>query len=126
MNKLNFFTYGTLKLGLRFHYYLENAHFIKETTLSNFQLYDYGPFPYAIKTDNPKHIIQVEQYEIDEIILLQMDRLEGYPSLFTRTEVKSNEGIIGWIYHADKNEAKRIKKMYPLVKSGNWTPQPEN
>ena len=120
MDKLTLFTYGTLKRGLRFHYFLENAQFIRETTIPYFELYNYGFYPFAIKTKTQDKLIQAEIYEINESTLLQLDHLEGYPTLFTRSVVLDSNGIEGWIYHADVKRAENIKKEYPLIESGNW------
>lgn len=93
------FVYGTLKRGYGNHVVLGNAKFVDEYVLKdNYYMVDLGPFPAAIKTDSIQGTIIGELYQIDNDILKNTDRLEGYPSYYGRSIVNTKYGD-AFIYH---------------------------
>jgi gamma-glutamylcyclotransferase (GGCT)/AIG2-like uncharacterized protein YtfP len=90
---MKLFVYGSLKPGGWSHYLLgDNVTNPREGFISA-RLYDCGNFP-TIKLDpdfKTKYMVQGLLYDVvegrEETLLQRLDQLEGYPSLFDRTEV---------------------------------------
>lgn len=60
------------------------------TTQSNFDLFDLGKFPTI--TLNGKYKIQGEMWSVTKDKLRELDKIEGYPSFYTKTMVETNLG----------------------------------
>lgn len=81
------FVYGTLKRGHGNHRLLESSEFIGEAiTEKPHPMYVSG-LPYLMEHPNEgdagKHVIG-EMYEVNPIVLRNLDRLEGHPRLYER------------------------------------------
>jgi len=93
------FVYGTLKKGYRnhplLHGYGERSELLAEDSCEGV-LYNtpYG-FPAAVKGMG---VIVGEVYEVTPETLKRLDRLEGHPQMYTRTEVKLDSGTKAFVY----------------------------
>lgn len=100
MNKV--FVYGTLRKGYRNHDVLRGAKFLGN--------YDTGPgytkfemgLPYLIK-DGEGPGCEGEVYEVSDLMLKMLDRFEGSPDWYVRTEIKvfsldKDLGIMAYTY----------------------------
>lgn len=113
--------YGTLKKGYGNHDLLSrsDAEYVGEgLTGSRYNMYSMGGFPSVALVDvdspAPKTRVSVEVYNLTDIAPL--DRLEGYPAFYNRTEIPVRvEGkyIMCWIYHIDRPTG-------ALVEGGCW------
>ena len=73
------FVYGTLKLGYGKHHLLEGAQFLGPAkTLEKYSMYE-SEIPFVFKGDAVSHIYG-ELYQVDELTLKMIDKLEGLPS----------------------------------------------
>lgn len=82
------FVYGTLKQGWGNHRLLEHSKFLgMRTTKDVYDLRNCG-FPYAIRNPEEGRKVLGELYEIDEQTLVNLDRLEGHPHHYQRTDVE--------------------------------------
>ncbi len=102
------FVYGTLKRGFSNHYFLEDAKFIaKATTKDKFPMVNIiQAYPYIINDAGNGHNIEGELYKINEIILVKLDMLEGYPEHYDRrkiTIVVENQEYRAIVYFIKKN-----------------------
>lgn len=101
MAKHILFAYGTLKRTFHNHYLLEKAEYLGTGyTRSKYALYASG-IPFVVKNEEISHI-HGELYQIDEITLKKLDRLEGHPDWYCRerVEIVSAAGQIlsAWMY----------------------------
>lgn len=89
------FVYGTLKRYQCNHYYLMNAELLGEfITPPEYTMYDLGAFP-GVSLNGTDRIMG-EVYEVED--LKPIDRLEGYPTLYNRTEIYTPFGK-AWMYY---------------------------
>lgn len=114
-------SYGTLRKGFHNHYLLYSSQFIGEGTLlrkGTMYVTMGGGFPILSFSPSSSHTITVEAYKVNKLTLSNLDRLEGYPNWYTRTEeevmLKNGTIIKGWIYHQDEQEGLQV------VESGDW------
>lgn len=88
------FVYGSLKRGnnVRGMQFFQGAIRVgqAQTTAGIYSMLDLGSFPGVILDGT--HDINGEIYIIDELILSQLDAIEGYPDFYDRTEVETTEG----------------------------------
>ena len=91
------FVYGSLKKDFKYHWLIENAFLISNAeTEEKFSLYRYPGADYPFMAESPQlNKVIGEVYEIDNRILRDLDRLEGYPTFYDRKKifVKSKEKI---------------------------------
>lgn len=73
MNKIA--AYGTLRKGF-YNFNRFDLNYIKTTTLTGYELYDLGPYPMAIKTDNSEDTIVVDILECDDNTKRIIDMME--------------------------------------------------
>jgi len=109
--------YGSLRQGLHNHRVLGDSPMVGMGSVNGFGLYSLGAYP-AISSDG-KHVpVVVELYEVDNISMSRLDRLEGYPSYYNRriVDVHTEDGIQkAWIYF-QQGEPSDI-----FIESGDWT-----
>lgn len=103
--------YGSLKKNCTNHSLLACTKFIGTDIIPNWDMYSFGYFPCIIPGDGK---IFTEIYEITDLDLKRLDRLEGYPSFYDRKEVDTEFGK-AWIYYHHQ-----LHDNLPKVKSGNW------
>lgn len=65
--------------------------------LDGFVMYNTGGFPAAVRTTDGDSRILVEVYEVDDEVFSDLDRLEGYPTMYTREQVETEYGK-AWLY----------------------------
>lgn len=136
MDDIYLFVYGSLRKGLKNHYYLSSSEYIGDfISEKEFQMivYEKLQFPYLIEnfiTDKPITKIKGEIYKINSTVLKTLDGLECHPWLYERKLFnfmnKKNENIQAWIYILIKSEIieyikSEIDKNYFLINSGDWT-----
>ena len=102
------FVYGTLKTNQSNNDFLENSKFIKKSiTTPEYLLYDFGPYPCLVKTEEGKNI-EGEIWEVDRQTLKALDRLEGVGyGLYERVRinlVNVEEKVWGYLYLNDVSE----------------------
>jgi len=107
------FVYGTLKQGGGLHYWMQGAHLVgpAETHDRTFLMIDLGYFPGVVKYEHGLKI-KGELYEINENMLATLDRVEGYPRLYTREQVPvvcNGETYAAWIYLYNANPQRTYK-----------------
>ena len=109
--------YGSLKKGFGNHRRLETSKFVGMAMIPG-TLYSLGAFPAITLEGNTD--VHVELYEVDDPTLESLDRLEGHPSFYTRTEVTGFKGYDGRAYiYAMKPDSYYLREEN-IVKSGNW------
>jgi len=127
------FVYGTLMEGFGNHRRLEDARSVGpgETT-DTFEMWTHTGFPYVCEKnasgDWLDHAdaftpITGEVYEVDEAGMYGLDRLEGYPTHYTRRVVQvrlvGGEHVAAWMYiKADWHDA--YDHGLTAVPSGVW------
>lgn len=121
------FVYGTLRPTLypeqakRFGLTLVAAH---ATLHGHWKMHDLGRFPALVQTEPNGHpddgaIIVGEVVEISS--LAQADYYEGYPRMYTRSEVdvtiENGQQLRCWVYHY---AAPQNIRFHPVVPGGDW------
>jgi len=115
--------YGSLRQGCGNDHLLLNSTFIGNGRLVKFgSMYSAGSFPILTLPSSASHTIVVEVYHVNSETLARLDRLEGYPFLYTRTQeeakMENGETLVGWIYHQDSSQGDFSSKL--IVESGDW------
>lgn len=104
--------YGTLRQGESNHHLLSDSQFLGHVvTQAQFQLFDLGPYPAAIKGEQS---LVAEVYFVDEDTMKQLDILEDYPHEYDRELVSTPHGQ-AWIY---LYQNKRL--LTKIIPSGDW------
>lgn len=111
------FVYGTLKKGRENHRWLRGSSFIQEDTLKGASMYSLTAFP-AVVFDDKNSVVKGEVYEVEN--LDQLDRLEGYPHLYNRREVVTEQGHQATVYYMDNPEEKVWYSEKNRLKNGEW------
>lgn len=108
------FVYGTLKAGYGNHQLLTEggAEYLGKAEAPGCV---YGPFPFAKPSDNPEDWIKGELYLVNSRTLRRLDRLEGHPHSYTRTEAKLRDGRKAHIYYYARSVSQSV-----LIPSGEW------
>ncbi len=117
MKTVKIIAYGTLMTGERNHHFCENAVSIEPCTVKG-TLYDTGyGFPAYTKDGNT--LIQAELITLPIEYWQDIDRLEGYPRLYTRQLLTATlpDGTTaeGWIYIMPC-----LPPQAKIIKSGDW------
>ena len=85
------FVYGTLKHGQRNHGLMREARFLGvAVTAPEYTLLDLGPFPGMIEDGTTA--VHGELYEVRPGLLAKLDRHEGVPRLYVRSEIQMMDG----------------------------------
>ena len=92
------FVYGSLKSTFYNNVVMRNAGGVlirTDTTPADYTMLDLGSYPAVIREGNTS--IKGEVWEV--ATLAPLDRLEGYPSYYTREQIKLNKGDdMPWMY----------------------------
>lgn len=95
------FVYGTLRQGCANHHLLKDAYcYGVGSTLSKFALYLVSGYPYVTNVA-PCYQIVGELYAVDNITLAELDKMEGHPSHYERSEtIVTVHGVqyTAWLY----------------------------
>jgi len=98
------YVYGTLRRSRGNHQLLAGAKFYGiGTTKGKYAMYLVGGYPYAVSTE-PRYQIVGELYGVDDDILMKLDKLEGHPCYYARSEVTvivDNVEYCAWMYFRD-------------------------
>ena len=115
---MRLFVYGSLISGHHNNHRLDGARRLGATVVDGFQMIDLGGIPGVFHSHGD---IQGEVYEINEDILFNLDRLEGYiesdhaSSTYVREEIVLPKFGKCWIYvwNGNSNDG-------PQVAGGSW------
>lgn len=115
------FVYGSLKRGFRLDPYLSNYPIANVGRVRGAAIYDLGWFPGLRFVTDQQSSVEGEVYYVDDHTLRVLDRVEGAPSLYTRTSVTVHvdgdsqmlEGVDTYVYNGDVSEQM-------LVEDGVW------
>ncbi len=110
-------TYGTPMRGEHNHHLIRSAHSITPCTIVG-TLYDTG-FGFPAFTQDGDTAVQAEFVRIPRSKWDAVDRLEGYPDLYTRKFItaKLADGNVagGWVYIMNE-----LPPRADVIRSGNW------
>lgn len=101
-NTINVFVYGTLRRGFGNHeYLLSHAPLVEEIDLRGYEMWagQGGGIPVIRSSSDASSLVHGEVYEVDERTLQGLDRLEGHPDWYVRTEIQP--GL--WTYLAGED-----------------------
>lgn len=118
MNKV--FVYGSLKEGFINHRVLGGAKKVCSARMGNSVLFSLGAFPALKNTDNTNDIVHGEIYEVPDFHAL--DRLEGHPDFYKRTEGVAYQQVGDEVVTHDVSYYQYqldTSKKAPIA-SGNW------
>lgn len=110
------FVYGTLKRGNGLHGALEGAEFVGEaiTLEPNFKMFCKGVYPYVSHVGRGGYRIIGEAYNVPELIVTELDWVEGHPTRYCRTDtefmLEDGNIFMGqmYIYTGDNMNSKEI------------------
>ena len=109
------FVYGTLRRDEVNHDLLVRARFVAEArTEPCFDLFDLGAFP-AMSAGGETAVLG-EAYVVGDATLARLDRLEGHPSFYRRTQIRLDDGQVVQTYLMDRN----MMRGRVLIPSGDW------
>lgn len=115
MTTHDLFVYGTLMREERNHRLLAEAEFIGEArTVAGFTMIDLGAFPGVVAAGFGA--IAGELYRVDARTLAAVDRLEGHPSFYRRTEIELEGGERAEAYLLPARELRRAE----VIAGGSW------
>jgi len=108
--------FGSLKKGFGNHRVIGDSEFLGTTkTEPKFTMFSFGGFPGLLLEGNTS--IEVEVYDVtNREIMNGLDRLEGYPSFYDRTQIETEFGD-AWIYF---NKSRNLEH-HSIIESGVWT-----
>lgn len=109
------FVYGSLMQGFQYHHMLSGAVFVASgQTGPRWTLIDLGHYPAATPGT---HRIDGEVYAVDSAALSRLDRLEGCPELYCRTQAVLEDGHEVFIYQLQPAATPDEPVVIP---SGSW------
>lgn len=105
--------YGTLREGFYNHRLLESAIYMGETIVKGFVMFSINGWYPGINEGNGNIVVEI--YEItDDDMANNLDRLEGYPSMYNRKQIETEYGKV-WIYIFNRKH-----EEYQRVAGGDW------
>ena len=109
------FVYGSLLSDMHNHSILSSSDLLGVCkTEPIFDMVDLGAFPALLM--NGQTAIQGEVYSVSEAVYEMVERLEGYPSFYDRTSLRTPHGEAE-VYYLPRRDSRR---EYSLVESGDW------
>jgi gamma-glutamylcyclotransferase (GGCT)/AIG2-like uncharacterized protein YtfP len=109
------FVYGTLMRGERAHRFLSGARFVRVAqTVPAFTLVSLGPYPAVLAGGRTS--VRGELYDVDDDMIVALDRYEGVPRLYRREEITLRGGKRA---HAYILARQRTESDHVLV-DGTW------
>jgi gamma-glutamylaminecyclotransferase len=111
---MRLFVYGTLRRGEAGHGLLRGARLLGEAkTEPEFTLLDMGEWPAVV--EGGRTAVAGELYEVDEALLLELDRYEDVPDLYLRVErVVGGAPALIYVLRAEHGRG-RLE-----ISSGDW------
>mgnify|MGYP002654483314 CR=1 FL=1 len=110
------FVYGSLKRGMANHGHLHDTRWLEDAQLQGLALYDLGPFPMAVVSDNNGDVIQGELFCVAPHQLAALDRFEGAPRLYQRRRWPLADGRWAWVYLGAARQVSHVAR----ISSGCW------
>jgi gamma-glutamylcyclotransferase (GGCT)/AIG2-like uncharacterized protein YtfP len=111
--------YGTLMRRESNHRLLADADFLGEArTVAAFTMIDLGAFP-GVVADGETAIVG-ELFRVDARTLAAVDRLEGHPSFYRRTEIELENGGRAEAYLLRARELRHAT----VIAGGSWRARP--
>lgn len=113
--------YGSLKKGFGNHRLLSDAKYLGTgESGAKYEMLSFGSFPGLLDGLN---IIDVELYEVDDIVLSRLDALEGHPHFYRRdwdTFVKEDGEVVSAQIYTNIHSAERYRntKRVPVNNKG--------
>jgi gamma-glutamylcyclotransferase (GGCT)/AIG2-like uncharacterized protein YtfP len=108
--------YGTLRKGHGNHRIIEDCKYLGEFhTEPIFLMLSLGGFPGLFFNGEDSILCEVFKIE-DDNTLRRLDRLEGYPSFYNRTQIETPWGL-AWVYYLEEKD--RYSNL-GRVESGDW------
>jgi gamma-glutamylcyclotransferase (GGCT)/AIG2-like uncharacterized protein YtfP len=99
------FVYGTLMRGGVRHRVLADQRFLGDArTQPRYALYDLGAYPGLVHSESDGRAIHGELYEIDDGLIVRLDRIEGAPSLFRLEPIlieSYSDSVLAYFYQGD-------------------------
>lgn len=111
--KQKVFVYGTLLEGEPNNYLLASSEKLGDAEVTGLEMYSLGAFPACVQSEYIEDVVHGEVWEVTELTLTRLDRLEGYPDFYNRIEVATPFGI-AWVYVCEEARGRN------RIKSGNW------
>lgn len=116
------FVYGTLRQGFgAYSMFMANGtKFVGSDRISG-TMYSLGGFPGvklgdATSFDTEGAKVLGEVYEIeDDTVPARLDRYEGYPNLYGRKQVRTENGELAWVYEINPEQSPDR-----IIASGDW------
>lgn len=109
------FVYGTLLAGESNHRHLARARMVAEArTQPAFTLHHLGAFPGLVAGGG--HAVVGEVYEVDEVTLAILDRLEDHPRFYQRTSIVLENGATVETYLLTSAQVEGC----PIITAANW------
>jgi gamma-glutamylcyclotransferase (GGCT)/AIG2-like uncharacterized protein YtfP len=95
------FVYGSLKQGYGNHPILGTSELVAQyVTEPKYTMYSLGAFP-AVVLDG-ETAISGEVYDVNDSVFKALDRLEGYPTFYNRTQIDTPYGK-AWMYYLESD-----------------------
>lgn len=110
------FVYGSLKRGMANHGQLDGARWLGEAQLQGLALYDLGPFPMAVISNDDAAVLQGEIHAVTAPHLQALDRFEGVPRLYERQAWRLEDGRRVWVYVGRAQQVRHVNR----IASGRW------
>lgn len=110
------FVYGSLKRGMANHGQLDGARWLGEAQLQGLALYDLGPFPMAVISNDDDAVLQGEIHAVTAPHLQALDRFEGVPRLYERQAWRLEDGRRVWVYVGRAEQVRHVNR----IASGRW------
>ena len=115
MTSTNVFVYGSLLEGLGNHPLLEDSPCIARVSLQPiYTMYSLGGFP-GVCMGGESRIVG-ELYTVSDVILSNLDCLEGHPNFYKRQKILTGYGM-AWIYLLPPNYFENDDQAIP---NGDW------
>jgi gamma-glutamylcyclotransferase (GGCT)/AIG2-like uncharacterized protein YtfP len=104
--------YGSLRKGMGNHRVLErnDAQLLSTERVKGFKMFSLGAYPFICHGDGE---ITIEVYSVPITGMVDLDRLEGYPSFYDREMIETSKGK-AWVYFIDDRDG-RVP-----VPDGDW------
>jgi gamma-glutamylaminecyclotransferase len=114
MNRHFVFVYGSLLKGEPNHRQLAASTFVRRARTSPaFILLDLGAFPALVSGGTTS--VSGEVYDVDDITLAGLDRLEGHPRFYRRSEISLTDGTRLLAYLLAEHRFRQ-----PVIVGGDW------
>lgn len=124
--KWKVFVYGSLKQGFGNHeHFLADQTFLGErkTADKEYLMLSYGAYPASIRVDSDGYAISGELYEVDNVTLSRLDRLEGNGLFYKREQVEiEGEAELAWMYLLVCEPPDSFRRVYEIEEGVlSWT-----